>query len=396
MRKPIAILGSTGSIGTQALEVIACYPQRFRVAALAAGKNIELLLEQAERFRPPIISVAHEDDVERLRAALPYEAIVEHGTRGLASVACESGAQLLLAATDGSVALPAVLAAAAGGIDIAVANKEIVVAAGELLMAAAARSGARVLPVDSEHSALFQCLQGERHESIAALVLTASGGPFRSHSPEQLAHASVAEALLHPTWRMGRKNTIDSATLMNKGLEVIEASRLFGLGPDQIRVVVHPQSIIHGMVVFRDGNVKAQLGLPDMRLPIGYALAYPERLPGHPLPTLDPLALLGAKGDAAELRFEPPDLARFPCLRLAFEALRLGGAAPAMLSAANEIAVHAFLEGGIAFTEIARVIEAAMAAQIPAASSLEAIQAAEAGARQRAAASVGALGSVPN
>ncbi|HEV7178938.1 MAG TPA: 1-deoxy-D-xylulose-5-phosphate reductoisomerase, partial [Candidatus Baltobacteraceae bacterium] len=259
MRK-VAILGSTGSIGTQALEVVARHPDRFTVVALAAGRNLALLKEQAQIFRPAIVTSA--DD----------------GPAGLMRAAVESNPDIVLAATDGAVAFDAVFAAVERGIDIAVANKELIVAAGELFMAAAARSGARILPVDSEHSAIFQCLVGEDAASVAAIVLTASGGPFRTRAANEIANATVSQALAHPTWRMGTKNTIDSATLMNKGLELIEASRLFGVPGERLHVVVHPQSIAHGFVVFTDGSVKAQLCAPDMKVPIGYALAYPNRL----------------------------------------------------------------------------------------------------------------------
>ncbi len=344
-RKRVAILGSTGSIGTQALDVIERFPDRFHVVGLAAGRNVELLREQAERFKCTIVTNAQD------------------GAAGLHRVAVESEPDLLLAATDGAVAFDAVFAAVARGTDVAVANKELIVAAGELLMSAAGVSGARILPVDSEHSAVFQCLIGERHESIARILLTASGGPFLGASREEIENASVEAALAHPTWRMGKKNTVDSATLMNKGLEVIEASRLFAMPPERVGVVIHPQSIVHAFVVFTDGSVKAQLAEPDMRVPIGYALGYPERLTWSPFGGgTDPLRLLGAKSELQRLSYdyERPDLDRFPCLRLAYEALDRGGTMPAILSAANEIAVGAFLEGRLRFGDIPRVIERVM------------------------------------
>jgi len=263
-RKRVAILGSTGSIGRQALEVIARHPERFEVVGLAAGRNTDLLAEQVARFAPRVVSSAAE------------------GQTGLYAVACRSDADVVLAATDGSIAFDAVFAAVDGGIDVAVANKELVVAAGELLVAHAARSGATLLPVDSEHSAIFQCLQGAPRERVAAIIITASGGPLRDRSAEQIASATVAEALAHPTWHMGVKNTIDSATLMNKGLEVIEASKWFGVPGERVHVVVHRTSVAHGFVVFTDGNVVGQIAAPDMRLPIGYALAYPDRLDDRP------------------------------------------------------------------------------------------------------------------
>lgn len=351
MKRRVAILGSTGSIGTQALDVIAAFPDLFEVAALAAGRNVELLREQVQRFRP--------------RMATTFE----DGPRGLLQVAAESEADVVLAATDGAVAFDAVFAAVEAGITIAVANKELIVAAGELLVEAAKRSGSRLLPVDSEHSAIFQCLVGEDAADVEAIVLTASGGPFWRTPREEMESADVSAALAHPTWRMGAKNTIDSATMMNKGLEVIEASRLFGLPGDRVRFVVHPQSIAHGFVIFKDGNVKAQLAAPDMRLPIGYALAYPGRLDrgsclgelGATMADSD-LVALGAKpgADALRYEFEPPDADRFPCVRLAYEALAAGGTLPAILSAANEVAVGAFVEGRIAFGDIARIIESVM------------------------------------
>ncbi|HTX60204.1 MAG TPA: 1-deoxy-D-xylulose-5-phosphate reductoisomerase [Verrucomicrobiae bacterium] len=369
-RRRVAILGSTGSIGTQALDVIARHPDRFEVVALAAGRNRELLREQVERFGPRIATTA------------------EDGAEGLRRVALESDPDIVLAATDGAVAFEAVFAAVQRGTDVAVANKELIVAAGELLVAAAAASGAQLLPVDSEHSAIFQCLVGEEASAVAAIVLTASGGPFRCTAREEMERATVEAALAHPTWRMGTKNTIDSATMMNKGLEAIEASRLFGLPASKVKIVVHPQSIVHGFVVFTDGSVKAQLAAPDMRLPIGYALAYPARLPYHPAPHAErgpagtaskELAALGAQPEASELRydFEPPDFERFPCLRLAYRALEAGGTLPAVLSAANEVAVTAFVEGRIAFGEIARIIEGSMDRAAGRELSLEGLRAAD-------------------
>jgi 1-deoxy-D-xylulose-5-phosphate reductoisomerase len=358
--KKVAILGSTGSIGTQTLDVVGRHPERFAVVGLAAGTRVAELLAQALRFEAKVVSCASEADATVLRAALPRGTRVVSGAAGLLAVAAESEADVVVAATDGAVAFDAVFAAVECGIRIAVANKELIVAAGELFVAAAARTGAEIVPVDSEHSAIFQCLVGEPPASIATIVLTASGGPFWEWEREAIAGASLSDALRHPTWQMGTKNTVDSASLMNKGLEVIEASRLFGVPAERIEVLVHRTSVAHGFVVFTDGNVKAQLAPPDMRLPIGYALAYPDRLGDRPRTTA--LEALGAKNEAlARLEFRPPDFERFPCLGLAYAALRRGGIAPAVLSAANEIAVEAFVRGMIRFGSIADVVAVALA-----------------------------------
>ncbi len=374
--KRVAILGSTGSIGTQALDVIASHPERFEVVGLAAGRNEALLREQVQRFGARVATT------------------IADGPEGLLRVAVSSEPDIVLAATDGSVAFEAVFAAVERGIDIAVANKELIVSAGALLVESAQRSGARLLPVDSEHSAIFQCLAGEERESIASIVLTASGGPFWRTSREEMEHADLKAALAHPTWQMGTKNTIDSATMMNKGLEVIEASRLFGFPGDQIRIVIHPQSIAHGFVIFTDGSVKSQLAAPDMRLPIGYALAYPNRLPsvggpeavGSSVSRDDVLQILGAKQGEVAVRydFEAPDPVRFPCVALAFEALARGGTAPAVLSAANEVAVDAFVQGKIAFGKISAVIEQTMERTRPAPANLEGVRSADREARVNA------------
>jgi 1-deoxy-D-xylulose-5-phosphate reductoisomerase len=362
-QRNVAILGSTGSIGRQALDVIARHPELFNVVGLAAGRNVALLDEQLARFAPDVHSSA--DD----------------GPAGLMRVAVESGADIVLAATDGAVAFDAVFAAVDRGIDIAVANKELVVAAGELLVAHAKRSGSKLLPVDSEHSAIFQCLDGEPPERIAGIVLTASGGPFWERTRAEMADARVADALAHPTWQMGVKNTIDSASLMNKGLEVIEASRLFGIPGERVHVAVHRTSVAHGFVIFTDGNVLGQLAPPDMRLPIGYALAYPDRLADRPL--VDPLEALGGERGASmtSLVFQRPDLERFPCLRLAYEALAHGGTMPAALSAANEVAVAAFVENKLRFGEIPDCIESALAGVREEEPTLDAIRAADGAAR---------------
>jgi len=366
-RKRVAILGSTGSIGTQALDVISRHPERFEVVGLAAGRNVELLRDQARRFGARIATTAAD------------------GPAGLLAVAVESEPELLLAATDGAVAFDAVFAALERGTDVAVANKELIVAAGALLVESARKSGSRVLPVDSEHSAIFQCLVGEEHSSVAEIVLTASGGPFWRASSEAIENAGVEAALAHPTWRMGTKNTIDSATMMNKGLEVIEASRLFDFPGERIRIAVHTQSIVHGFVVFADGSVKAQLAAPDMRVPIGYALSYPARL-ADTAPPDGVLETLGSKAGEATLRydFEPADTQRFPCVRLAYEALAGGATLPAVLSAANEIAVNAFVEGRIRFGRIAPVIEETMSLARTGEPSLSGVRAADREARETA------------
>jgi 1-deoxy-D-xylulose-5-phosphate reductoisomerase len=368
MRKRVAILGSTGSIGTQALDVIARHADAFEVVGLAAGRNVELLNDQARAFRVSVTSTAQD------------------GAAGLHRVAVESNPDVVLAATDGSVAFEAVFAAVERGIDVAVANKELIVAAGALLVEAARRSGSRLLPVDSEHSAIFQCLVGEEQSSVAAIVLTASGGPFWRMSRESMDGADLAAALAHPTWRMGTKNTIDSATMMNKGLEVIEASRLFDIDGNRIRIVVHPQSVAHGFVVFTDGSVKSQLAAPDMRVPIGYALGYPKRLGSFWDTRPDVLRMLGARDGEAALRyeFEAPDPARFPCIRLAYEALAAGGTQPTVLSAANEVAVEAFVGGRIAFGRIPEVIEAAVHRVPPGEPSLNGVRRADREAREAA------------
>lgn len=343
--KRVVVLGSTGSIGEQALDVMARFPERFRVTALAAGRKVRRLAEQARQHRPELVSVGDAAGAAELRAALgelPVEVV--HGEAGLEAAALRE-ADVVVAGLVGAVGLRPTLAALRAGRRVALANKEVLVMAGALVMREAARAGAELLPVDSEHSAIFQALAGQRREDVARVVLTASGGPFRTWSAERIAGASREEALRHPNWSMGPKITIDSATLMNKGLEVVEARWLFELPPERVGVVVHPESIVHSLVEYVDGSVLAQLGLPDMRAPIALALAWPERLPLE-LPRLD-LAALG------RLHFEEPDLARFPCLGLAYEALRGGEAAPAALNAANEVSVAAFLAGEVPLPAIA-------------------------------------------
>jgi 1-deoxy-D-xylulose-5-phosphate reductoisomerase len=350
--KRLAILGSTGSVGEQTLAVVASFPDRFRVAALAAGRSVEKLAEQVRRFDPDVVSVGDAAGAERLRGLLPAtRARIVSGAEGLLEVATHP-ADLVVAALVGAAGLPPTLAAIRAGRNIALANKEVLVMAGALVLRETRAHGVTLLPVDSEHSAIFQALAGQRREDLARIILTASGGPFRTWPAERIAAATIEEALRHPNWAMGPKITIDSATLMNKGLELIEARWLFDAPPEQVDVVVHPQSIIHSLVEFRDGSVLAQLGLPDMRIPIAVALAHPERLPLD-LPRLD-LAKL------ERLDFEAPDRARFPALDLAYAALRADEAAPAVLNAANEVAVAAFLAGRIGFPSIAGICAAVL------------------------------------
>ena len=354
----IAILGSTGSIGCSTMSVVESFRDgRFRVVALAAGRNVVKLAEQIERHRPELVAVEDEACAERLLEELSKRSApaprVAVGGAGLVEVATHNAARTVVSATVGAVGFVPTLRALEAGKRVALANKETLVIAGELMTKAAAESGAELLPVDSEHNALHQCLRGERREEVRRLILTASGGPFREKSLSAMAGASVEEAMRHPTWNMGAKITIDSATLMNKGLEVIEAHWLFGFGADEIGVLVHPESVVHSMIELVDGSVIAQLGVTDMRHAIQYALTYPERHPAAALPPLD-LTKLGA------LRFEPPDEERFPCLRLAYRALRAGGTLPAAMNAANEEAVGAFLNGRLRLTDIPRVIERVM------------------------------------
>ncbi|MDQ2818724.1 MAG: 1-deoxy-D-xylulose-5-phosphate reductoisomerase [Candidatus Eremiobacteraeota bacterium] len=349
-------MGSTGSIGRQALDVVADHPGTFELSALAARRSVALLAQQANRFRPAVLAVGSREAAAEIGPLLSYRPeVIGVAEPGLTTAAVESGAAIVLAATDGMAALAAVSAALDRGLDVALANKELAVAAGEPLFALARRSGAAILPVDSEHNAVFQCLLGERRADIDSIVLTASGGPFWDRTQAEMERATVADALRHPTWQMGPKNTLDSATMMNKGLEVIEASRFFELEGARIKIVVHRQSLVHAFVVLRDGNVKAQLALPDMRLPIAFALGYPDRIPINRDigPTLRSLGV-----DAAQrLTFDAVDLVRFPAVALAYRALGRGGTFPAVLSAANEQAGRAFLRGKVKFTDIAVLIE---------------------------------------
>ncbi len=343
--KKLSILGSTGSIGQATLDVVRRHPQRFRVVALAAGSNVELMARQIKEFRPELVTLSDEDAAQRLKERF-RELTVLSGAEGLIKVAKYDEADFVLSAISGSSGLVPTYEAVKAGKTIGLANKETLVLAGELIKRLAR---APIIPVDSEHSALFQCLQGHRRENIRRLILTASGGPFRGMKKEQLKHVTGQDALKHPTWQMGKKITIDSATLMNKGLEVIEAHHLFEFPPENIDVVIHHQSIVHSFVEFIDGSMLAQLSLPDMRGPIAYALSYPERLED----ILKPCNLPELK----TLSFEAPDLETFRCLTLCYRALKMGGTAPAVLNAADEMAVEAFLAGHISFIDIPVIIE---------------------------------------
>ena len=349
--KRIAILGSTGSIGTQALDVIEENSELFEAYILTANNNVELLIKQARQFQPEIVVIAnplHYDAVQRALSDLPIK--VYAGADALCEVVQDENVDIVLASMVGFAGLRPTISAIQTKKTIALANKETLVVAGELITRLATENQVPILPVDSEHSAIFQCLEpGNRIEKI---LLTASGGPFRTYSDEELQSVTKHQALAHPTWNMGAKITIDSATMMNKGFEVIEAKWLFGVTPDKIQVVVHPQSVIHSMVQFEDGAVKAQLGVPDMRLPIQYAFSYPQRLPSS-FDRLDFFQL-------HDLTFEKPDTRRFPCLQLAYEALRQGGNMPCIVNAANEIANHAFINERISFTQISEIIEKTM------------------------------------
>ena len=358
-KRRVAILGSTGSIGQSALSVVDAHADRLSIAGLAAGENADLLAEQIAKYRPNTVSMASGAALDRLRQrGLAGVTIAGNGRDGLVAVATAPDVDIVLCASSGTEALEAVVAAIEHKKTIALANKEVLVMAGGIVMDAARRHGVAILPVDSEHNAIHQCLHGRDSAEIKRLILTASGGPFRGRSASELQAVTADEALRHPTWRMGRKITIDSATLMNKGLEVIEAHWLFGVRADQIDVIVHPQSVVHSMVELTDGSVIAQLGVTDMRLPIQYAFSYPERWAAQ-LPSLDLVR-------AGHLDFDAPDTKAFPCLALAYHALEAERSLPVVLNAANEVAVARFLDGRIGFPAIARVIEQTMAAHRPA------------------------------
>lgn len=352
--KRLAVLGSTGSIGTQCMEVVAGHPDQFSIVGLSGHHNTALLAEQVRKFAPRCVITTQPEGVEDLRARINGAPVqLECGAEAMSALAADPEVDLLVVATVGGAGLKATLAALAAGKPVALANKEVLVMGGDLVMAMARKMEVEVLPIDSEHSAIFQCSWAERASDIARIVVTASGGPFRDWPYDRIAKATPEQALDHPTWNMGPKITIDSATLMNKGLEIIEAHHFFGLPAGRIDVVVHPQSIVHSLVEYVDGSVLAQLGHPDMRIPIQYALSYPRRLP-RATKRLD-LAQVG------QLTFEAPDLRRFPCLCLAYNALRRGGTAPAILSVSNEVAVQAFRDGLVGFFGIAEIVADALA-----------------------------------
>ena len=378
-RRRVAVVGSTGSIGTQTLDVLRSAPDRFVVSALGAARSVDLLAAQAEEFHPGVVAIADSAFERKLAELLPAGIELRAGPGALSSLV--ETADVVLNAVVGFAGLGVTVVALREGRRLALANKESLVAGAPVVRRARSSPGAELVPVDSEHGAIHQCLACGRREAVARLVITASGGPFRGRTAADLTSVTVADALAHPTWQMGPKITIDSSTLMNKGLEVIEARELFDIDYDRIEVVVHPQSIVHSMVEFCDGTTIAQLSVPDMRLPIGYALGYPDRL-AHPYGSLDFSA-------PVHLEFEPPDFMTFPCLRLAYEAGRAGGSAPAWLNAANEVAVAAFLGGRIPWAAIAEVVADTLEAHEPADLVLvEDVLAADALARVRAASAV--------
>ncbi len=350
--KKIVILGSTGSIGVSTLEVAAANRDRFRVVGLTGNNNLDLLEKQIQRFHPEVVVVGTVEAAARLKKKYRQQIRILHGPEGLLTAATWTGVDLIVSSLIGALGLEPTLAAIAKGRDIALANKEVLVMAGSIVMAEASRRKVKILPVDSEHSALWQCLKNEPAKNVSRLILTASGGPFWQLSQQELFFVDVTRTLAHPTWNMGRKVTVDSATLMNKGFEVIEAHHLFGIELAKIQIVIHPESIVHSMVEFTDGSVIAQMAVPDMKLPIQYALCYPDR-PANDLPKLD-LARTG------KLTFTKPEFSRFPCLKYAFQAARIGGTMPAVMSAADEIAVQSFLENKIGFIQISKVIDNVM------------------------------------
>ena len=353
MKRGLSILGSTGSVGCNVLRIVDAFPDRFEVVGLAAGGNVDRLAEQVARYRPRVVSVASEEARAQLAQRTDVSGLrLGVGPDGAVAVATHADTTMVVAAAVGAVGLVPTYRALEAGKDVALANKETLVMAGELMVTKAKATGARLLPIDSEHCALHQCLDGRRPEEVRRLVLTASGGPFRNRPRESFRDVTPGEALQHPTWNMGRKITIDSATLMNKGLEVIEARWLFGVDADRIEVLVHPQSVVHSMVEFVDGTVLAQLGVTDMRMPIQYALSYPDKWPAA-IPGID------FRG-GLHLDFEVPDHDRFPCLSLAYQALAGGGALPTVLNAANEEAVSAFLDRRVAFPAIPEAIQEVM------------------------------------
>ncbi len=351
--RSIALLGSTGSIGMSTLDLVRQFPDRFKIHGMVAGRNLKRLAAQVKEFSPESVAIKDQEDIPRLQELLGRHRVeILSGQQGAAEVATAGGVDIVLAAIVGGAGLMPTLMALKAGKEIALANKEALVMAGEILVNAAKEKGTRLLPVDSEHSAIFQCLQGNRRDEADKIILTASGGPFLRTPLKRLDAVTVGQALKHPNWKMGQKITIDSATMMNKGLEVVEARWEFDMDPDHIEVVIHPQSVVHSMVRYQDGSVIAQLGVPDMRIPIAYALAFPHRLKGN----WKALELT----QQSELNFLPVEKKRYPALGLAYKALREGGTMPAVLNAANEIAVAAFLEGRIGFRQIHRVIDKTM------------------------------------
>ena len=376
----IAILGSTGSIGRSTLSVVESYPERFQVVALAAGRNVDEAFEQVRRWKPRVISMASESDAEPLRKRLKTAGVTGseflYGAKGTVRVATHPDVDFVVSAIVGVAGLEATYEAVRAGKTVGLANKECLVAAGGLITAEAKRQGKPLLPIDSEHNAVHQCLRGGRMEEVERIWLTASGGPFLNTPKSQFASITIEQALNHPTWKMGRRITIDSATLMNKGFEVIEACRLFGVAPDRVQVMVHPQSTIHSMVEFVDGSILAQFSVTDMRLPILYALTFPERVSSNMrFPVMD----------LRTLDFRPPDLEKFHCLRLAYEAAEAGGGKTVALNAADEVAVAAFLEGSIGFADIPQVIERVVAqTEVGKLESIQQVLEADAEARQRA------------
>ncbi|MCR8845485.1 1-deoxy-D-xylulose-5-phosphate reductoisomerase [Paenibacillus sp. SC116] len=376
--KRIALLGSTGSIGTQTLDVVAQHPEHFQIEAMAAGRNIELLLQQAQQFRPKLVSVQDKAAADAIRIHLPAGTALTYGEEGLIEVASYGNADTVVTAVMGSIGLKSTLAAIEQGKQIGLANKETLVTAGHLVTAAARKHNVALLPIDSEHSAIFQCLNGESMRHLRSITLTASGGSFRDKGREELKDVTVEQALNHPNWSMGAKITIDSATMANKGLEVIEAHWLFDIPYEQIQVLIHPESIIHSFVEYVDGSVIAQLGLPDMRVPIQYALTYPERVEIKG-PSLS-LAEIG------KLHFREMDMARYPMVRYAYESGQAGGTATTVFNAANEVAVSRFLKGEIGFLDIERIVEKVLCNhQVIAAPSLAEIEDADGRARAVAA-----------
>lgn len=377
MRK-IAVIGSTGSIGTQTLDVVRQHPDQFVVEGLAAGTNIDLFVQQVNAFRPKKASIGSKQLAEQVAPLLPAEVELYYGEQGLIEVAAGTDADFVLSAIVGSAGLPSTLAAISEGKTIGLANKETLVTAGHIVTALARQKGVALLPVDSEHSAIFQCLNGESMDDVEQITLTASGGSFRHLTREQLLNVTLEDALKHPNWSMGAKLTIDSATMVNKGLEVIEAHWLFGLPYDRIKVLLHPESIIHSFVEYRDGSVIAQLGTPDMRIPIQYAMTYPARFSS----ASKRLSL----AEVGKLHFQEMDYERFPCLRLAFECGKIGGTATTVFNAANETAVARFMRREIPFLQIETIIETVLSRHIPQQQAdLETIQAADRWAREMAA-----------